>query len=50
MEFAALRDMGQARNKARLLNFRKADLWLFKEIASEIHWETSLRNKRVEQR
>lgn len=48
VESAVLRDMGQVRNKVRPLNFRKADFQLFKEIASEIHWETSLREKGVE--
>lgn len=50
VKFAVLRDMGQAKNKVRPLNFRKADFQLFKEIVSETHWETSLRDKGVEQR
>lgn len=49
LEFAVLRGVGQVRNKVRPLNFRKADFQLFKETASEIHWETSLRDKGVDQ-
>ena len=31
VEFAVLRDMGQAKSKVRTLNFRKAKFQLFKE-------------------
>jgi len=32
VEFAVLRDKGQAKNKVRTLNFRKADFQLFKGL------------------
>jgi len=35
VEFAALRNMGQAKSKVRTLNFRKAKFQLFNEIDSQ---------------
>lgn len=32
------------------LNFRKANFQVFRETVNRIHWETSLRDKEVEQR
>ena len=34
VEFAVLRDMGQAKSKVRTLNFRKANFQLFKELVN----------------
>ncbi|PKU34424.1 nedd4-binding protein 2-like 2 [Limosa lapponica baueri] len=49
MEFAVLRDMGQARSKVRTLNFRKASFQLFKVLVNGTPWETALRDKGAEQ-
>ncbi|GAB0190086.1 ras GTPase-activating protein 1-like [Grus japonensis] len=49
VELAVLRDMGQAKSKARTLNFRKAKLQLFKELVNRSPWEATLRNKGAEQ-
>ncbi|KAK4827894.1 hypothetical protein QYF61_022317 [Mycteria americana] len=49
VEFAVLRDMGQAESKARTLNFRKANFQLFKELVNRTPWETALRDKGAEQ-
>ena len=49
MEFAVLRDMGQAKSKVRTLNFRKANFQLFKELVNRTPWETALRDKGAEQ-
>lgn len=35
VELAVLRDSGQAKNKVRALNFRKAKCQLFKELVNE---------------
>ncbi|KAK4810861.1 hypothetical protein QYF61_008833 [Mycteria americana] len=49
VEFAVLRDMGQAKSIVRTLNFRKANFQLFKELVNGTPWETVLRDKGVEQ-
>ena len=49
VEFAVLRDMGQAKSKVRTLNFRKAKFQLFKELVNRTPWETALRDKGAEQ-
>ena len=49
VEFAVLRDMGQAKSKVRTLNFRKANFQLFKELVNRTPWETALRDKGAEQ-
>ena len=49
VEFAVLRGMGQAKNKVRTLNFRKANFQLFKELVNGTPWETALRDKGAEQ-
>jgi len=49
VEFAGLRDKGQAKSKVRTLNFRKASFQLFKELVSRTPWETALRDKGAEQ-
>lgn len=49
MEFAVWRNIGQLRSQGWALNFRKADFQLFREIASEILWETALRDMGAEQ-
>jgi len=50
VEFAVLRNMGQAKSKVRTLNFRKANFQLFKEFVNETPWQTALRDKGEEQR
>jgi len=37
VEFALLRDIGQAKSKIRMLNFRKANFRLFRELVNETH-------------
>ncbi|KAK4828824.1 hypothetical protein QYF61_000881 [Mycteria americana] len=49
VEFAVLRDMGQAKSKVRTLNFRKANFQLFKELVNRTPSETVLRDKGAEQ-
>ena len=49
VEFTVLRDMGQAKSKVRTLNFRKANLQLFKELVSRTPWDTAVRDKGAEQ-
>ncbi|KAK4811070.1 hypothetical protein QYF61_016356 [Mycteria americana] len=49
VEFAVLRDMGQAKSKVRTLNFRKANFQPFKELVNGTPWETALRDKGAEQ-
>ena len=44
-EFTLLRDTGQAKNKIRRLNFRKANFQLFKELVNNIPWESVLKDK-----
>ncbi|KFQ14520.1 hypothetical protein N330_10734, partial [Leptosomus discolor] len=43
------RDMGQAKNEVRSLNFRKAKFQLFKELVNRTPWEPALRDKGAEQ-
>ena len=49
VEFAVLRDVGQAKSKVRTLNFRKAKFHLFKELVNRIPWETTFRYEGAEQ-
>jgi len=49
VEFAALRDKGQAKSKVRTLDFSKTKFQLFKKLVSRIPWETALRDKGAEQ-
>jgi len=49
VEFAVLRDKGQAKSKMRTLNFRKADFQLFKELVSRNPWETAFGDRGAEQ-
>jgi len=49
VEFTVLRDVGQAKNKVRTLNFRKANFQLFKELVNRTPWESALRDKEAEQ-
>ena len=49
MEFAILRDMGQAKSKFRTLNFRKVKFQLLKELVNRTFWQTALRDKGAEQ-
>lgn len=48
MEFAILRNIGQVRNKVRLLKFRKARFQLFREVVSGVPWESALGDKGAE--
>ncbi|KFQ80133.1 hypothetical protein N335_04342, partial [Phaethon lepturus] len=43
------RDMGQVKHEVRTLNFRKANIQLFRELVSKTPWETALRDKGAEQ-
>ncbi|KFQ62499.1 hypothetical protein N334_03741, partial [Pelecanus crispus] len=43
------RDMGKARSTIRMLNFRKANFQLFKELVRRTPWETVLRDRGTEQ-
>jgi len=43
------RDMRQVKSKIRMLNFRKADFQLFRELVNKIPWETVLTGKGAEQ-
>ncbi|KFQ75531.1 hypothetical protein N335_09898, partial [Phaethon lepturus] len=43
------RDMGQAKSKARTLNFSKTKFQLFRELVNRMPWETALRDKGAEQ-
>ncbi|KAK4818023.1 hypothetical protein QYF61_004147 [Mycteria americana] len=49
VEFAVLRDMGQAKGKVRTLNFRKANFQFSKELVNRAPWETALGDKGAEQ-
>ncbi|KAK4831467.1 hypothetical protein QYF61_017715 [Mycteria americana] len=49
VEFAVLRDVGQAKSKVRTLNFRKANFQLSKELVNRTPWKTALRDKGAEQ-
>jgi len=46
-----MRDMGQAKSRDRILNFRKANFTkkLFEELVNGTPWETVLRDKGAEQ-
>ena len=49
VEFAALRDMGQAKSKVRTLTVRQAKFQLFKELVNATPRETARRDKGAEQ-
>ncbi|PKU32688.1 nedd4-binding protein 2-like 2 [Limosa lapponica baueri] len=49
VEFTVLRDTCQTRGIVRTLNFRKANLQLFKELVNRTPWEAVLRDKGAEQ-
>ena len=38
VKLVILRKMGLAKSKVRTLNFRRADLWLLKELLDETSW------------
>ncbi|PKU39070.1 nedd4-binding protein 2-like 2 [Limosa lapponica baueri] len=50
VEFTVLRHTCQSRSMVRTLNFRKANLQLFKELVNRSPWEMVLRDKRTERR
>lgn len=39
VEFAVLRDMGQAKSKIKTLNFRKENFHLFRKLIGSTLWE-----------
>ncbi|KFP65777.1 hypothetical protein N322_00654, partial [Cariama cristata] len=43
------RDVSQAKSKVRMLNFRKTNYQLFKDLVNRTPWETALRDKGAEQ-
>ena len=45
VEFTLLGDMRQAKSKIRMLNFRKANFQLFRELVNKTPWETVLMGK-----
>ncbi|GAB0204051.1 hypothetical protein GRJ2_002870700 [Grus japonensis] len=49
VEFTILRDMGQVKSRVRTLNFRRANIQLFKELVDETPWETALWDKGAEE-
>jgi len=49
VELALLREMGITKSIVRTLNFRRANLQLFKEIVRRTPWETVLRDRGTEQ-
>ncbi|GAB0179484.1 hypothetical protein GRJ2_000413700 [Grus japonensis] len=49
VEFTILRDMGQIKNRVRMLNCRKANFQLFKELVDGTPWETAVRGEGAEQ-
>ncbi|KAK4806794.1 hypothetical protein QYF61_005590 [Mycteria americana] len=49
VEFTIWRDMGQVKSRVRTLNFRKANIQLFKELVDGTPWETALRDKGAEE-
>jgi len=50
VEFVILRNIGLAKNGVRILNIRRANFRLFKELLDEISWETVLTNKGTERK
>jgi len=49
VDTAVLRDKGQAKNKSRTLNFRKANFQLFKGLINRTPWEITLWDKEAVQ-
>ena len=49
VEFTPLRGIRQAKNKIRKLNFRKANVQLFKKLVNKTSWQSVLRDKEAEQ-
>ena len=47
--FILLRDMGKARSIVRILNYRKDNFKLYKEVLRRTPWETALRDKGAQQ-
>lgn len=48
VEFAVLRNRGQARSRVKMLNFRKANFPLLRELVSRTSWERMLRDTGAE--
>ena len=46
--FTLLRDIRQAKSKIRMLNFKKANFQLFRELVNKAPWESVFKDKRVE--
>ena len=49
MEFTILRDMGQVKSRVRMLNFRRVNFQLFKELVDGTPWKTASTVKGAEQ-
>ena len=49
VKFGISRNMGLAKSGVRILNYRRMNLRLFKELLDEIPWETVLGDKETEQ-
>ena len=49
IEFKLLRNIRQAKSKIRKLNFRKANLELFRKLVSKTPWEFVLKDKEAKQ-
>lgn len=50
VEFSVVMDSGWAEYKGKTLNLRKANFWLFRVLVRGIPWETTLRDKGVNER
>lgn len=50
VEFSVSMDSGWAEYKIKTLNLRKANFWLFRALVQRIPWETTLRDKGVNER
>ena len=49
VEITFLRDIGLPKSKIRKLNFRKANVQLFKKLVNKTSWQSVLRDKEAEQ-
>ena len=45
VDFILRRDIGQAKNKIRKLNFRKANFQLFRKLVNKTLWESVFKHK-----
>lgn len=49
VELMLLRDIMQTKNKIQMLNFRKANFLLFRELVNKPLWETVRKDERADQ-